>query len=477
MSKRVPFCYGAEQEFGFAPPNRFGYAPEALARRFIKALEIESEERGIPVREFMQFFGWWGGRAYLDNRVHLEITTGECMNLRDAVRFDLAIAGVVHTVHQVVMDDIYTKFAVYRTSVNTEKHPLGYHENYIIPLPIDPESVSDELIEDKSSPLNGFMFSSTCYTGVGRFHVSQGGQEPEYSISERALLLDQFGGLKTAGGSVPFKFKEGRSTGRYEIVLENRFAEPNQSEFQTYLRIGTRAIMTRLAVLGMLERMQGIDPTKNLFSAISDPSLKTRLTMENGKTIGIVDYQRKFLKVAKRAYEAGMDLGLSPEECDVVLSLFELTLDGLERDPMKLDYLDWVIKYRYLREFAERYEGKQHKATPLNELLKRDFAYHNVDPDHCWYVKLRDKGVIPAWFSDEERAATLQTCPRGPAQLRLDSLRRNDGVDGASWQMINLVHNGGVKHIPMATHRDDSPAQFQEFLTKMIGQPTTRLPV
>lgn len=337
-----------------------------------------------------------GGRLYIDAvGSHEEYATPECTSLRQLITYDRAGRALLQSLLEDL--EIQDGASFHNNSVDHfGGHTFGCHENYLV-------RVEEDSLVQMVEGLLPFLVTRQIFAGVGRVGghrltrpdsrsnvLSIGEHEVDYvwvsnfygveidptvefQLSQRADHI-----VRTVSSRVRFnraiinpKWDDLYAyNGMYRLHL--LFGESNQSEYAAMLKVGTTAV-----VLDLLEHhlapdgLQVRDPLIALRHVSRDPSYRWTVTLHDGRTIGAVDLQRRYLRSAQR-YFAGRD-----EDTDWTLREWERILDDLERDPLSTaDRLDWSAK-RVMYELFIESEGVSWRDDVLHSL---DLEYHNINP-------------------------------------------------------------------------------------------------
>lgn len=348
-----------------------------------------------------------GARLYIDAvGSHLEYATAECRSLKDLVANDRAGHRIiVRALKETGLDDVVS---IYNNSVDHfGGHTFGCHENYLV-------QSDAELLNESVNQLYPFLATRQIFAGVGRVggHIlTTSGIRPTYQevmdnpvdyiwvsqvygvvpdteinfqLSQRADHI-----LKTIASRV--RFNRAMINPKWEHFyshdgmtrLHLLFGESNQNEYAYALKVGTTAMVLRLLEEKRVsERLTLAQPVIALREVSRDPSFEWKVRLASGDTIGAVDLQREYLALAQ-AYQG------EGEQTDWVLSSWESTLDGLEKDPMAMaDRIDWVAK----RKIVEEYMASEGLSWDDDSLHSVDLEYHNIDPEKSLFHALQDMG-------------------------------------------------------------------------------------
>ncbi len=385
-----------------------------------------------------------GARFYIDAvGSHLEYATAECRSLKDLVANDRAGQRIiVRAINELGLDDAVS---VYNNSVDHfGGHTFGCHENYLV-------QSDGDLLNEAVNQLYPFLVTRQIFSGVGRVggHVlTTAGMRPTYQdvmdnpvdyiwvsqvygvipdvgvdfqLSQRADHI-----LKTIASRV--RFNRAIINPKWEHFyshdgmtrLHLLFGEANQNEFAYALKVGTTALVLRLLEDRLVPaEMTLSQPIVALREVSRDESFRWIVKLIDGQTLGAIDLQRAYLRLAQE-YRG------ESEQTDWVLREWEAILDGLERDPMALgDRIDWVAKRRIVEEYIAA-EGLDWRDESLHSI---DLEYHNIDPAKSLFHALQEMGQTRRMLDEVDIVDAMTEPPRntralGRSKLVHDVLRR-----------------------------------------------------
>lgn len=378
-----------------------------------------------------------GARFYIDAvGSHLEYATAECRLLKDVVANDRAgHRQIVRGINELGLSDAVS---VYNNSVDHfGGHTFGCHENYLV-------RADDDFLNTSVQMLYPFLVTRQIFAGVGRVggHIlTAGGLRPTYQeVMDNPvdyIWVSHVYGVEP-DTSVPFQLSQRAdhiiktiaSRVRFNRALINPkwehfyshegmtrlhllFGESNQSEYAYALKVGTTLLVLQLLEDGLVpESLSLAQPLLALREVSRDQNFKWLVTMADGTTIGSVDLQRMYLKLAER-YRGVSD------QTDWILNEWAFVLDGLEKDPMSLDdRLDWVIK----RKIVEQYMSEENVGWHDDALHSVDLEYHNIDPEKSLFHGYQEMGLTKRFVSDMDILDAMTDPPqntraKGRAQL------------------------------------------------------------
>jgi proteasome accessory factor PafA2 len=384
-----------------------------------------------------------GARYYVDH-AHPEISTPECVDALEIVRWDRAAEEIVRVsmdaARRLLNDG--SEIVTYKNNSDGKGNSYGCHENYLV---------------DRATPFGRIVAQITphfvtrqvfCGAGkVGTEFVGSTAAAVPYQLSQRADFFEEEVGLETTlkrpivntrdePHCDPQKYR------RLHVIV----GDANMAEVSTYLKVGTTSI-----VLAMIEDdALGTDLTlANPVSAIRqishDPSLRRTVMLRDGKRITAMEMQWAILERAKK-YERSHGLVAVGETVGAdVLARWETVLTGLERDRNTVaGWVDWVAKERLVTAFAERHDLKPGDA----KLKAIDLQYHDLRAERCL---ARRVGLETLVSDDDVRAAMTQPPTTTRAYFRGRCLQKwpNDIV-AANWDsMVFDIGRDPLRRVPM----------------------------
>ncbi len=424
---------GVETEFGCLVEDEYLGSPDEVVNLIkdtvffdlkLGAIDLHARD---DVFEPAQSGGFLlnGSRFYIDAvGSHLEYATAECLDLKDLVANDRA--GQRQIVRAIKELGFAEEVNVYNNSIDHfGGHTFGCHENYLI-------TDADRFLNERLPYLYPFLSTRQIFAGVGRVggHILTGDFRPNYQeISENPIdyiwVSHVYGVITDA--SVPFQLSQRAdhilktiaSRVRFNRAMINPkwehfythdgttrlhllFGESNQNEFAYALKVGTTSLVLRLIEEDLVPPDLLLDhPVLALREVSRDQSLQWIVKLANGSTIKSVDLQRIYLEQAQK-------LKGESNQTDWILSTWESTLDGLERDPMSMgDRIDWVAK----RLMIEEYRTMNGLDWGDDALHSVDLEYHNIDPDKGLFYGLQEMGKTKRMITDADIAIAQSDPP------------------------------------------------------------------
>lgn len=366
-----------------------------------------------------------GGRYYVDH-AHPEYCTPECINARELVKYDKA-GEIILNISRQISEEVLgknTRIIIHKNNSDHKGHSYGCHENYLMDRSVDFQEIVDGLTP--------FLVTRQIFTGSGKVGYENGSDPALYQISQRADFFESEVGLSTMVDRPIINTRDEphadeKRFRRLHVIV----GDANMSEFTTYLKVGTTALVLTLIEMGVIkDRFKLLNPVKAIKSVSRDLSCKGRISLLKGGDWTPVQVQREYLNLAVKHLTSTAD----PITRDI-LEKWEFVLDKLEEDPMQLDrHIDWVIKKRLI----EAYMRKFKLGWSDHRVLMLDLQYHDVDPEKGLYYRLVKNGQVERILEPGEAFSAVTDPPETTrAYFRGTCLKRySQQIHSVSWNSM-----------------------------------------
>jgi proteasome accessory factor A len=385
MKKRI---YGLENEFGiaFTCNGRRTLPSEKVVRYLFEKL--------ITTEGFLNVFLENGARFYLDTGCHPEYATPECASPMDVMIYDKAGERILENLLNYAQNKVHEEgfqgeLAIFKNNTDFVGNSYGCHENYLADRTADFYYMAEQLIP--------FLVTRQIFTGAGKVFRTRRGTV--YHISQRAQHIRQkISGTTTNERSIintrdePHAIKE--KYRRLHIIV----GDSNMSEFSTYLKVGTTALVLQMIEDDFLPPTFSLrNPVRAIKDISRDLTCREAVPLNSGKKYSALELQKEYLELAHRYYSTRP---MSPEAADI-LQKWEYVLTKLEEDPMQLHYeIDWVIKLHLLQAYGER--TNLAPETSGDRMLMLDLQYHDIRREKGLYFLLERKGQVVRLATNEQ---------------------------------------------------------------------------
>ena len=384
-----------------------------------------------------------GARYYVDH-AHPEISTPECVDAAEVVRFDRAAEEIVRrsmtAAGNVLGND--AEVVVYKNNSDGKGNSYGCHENYLMSRETPFGRIATQITPH--------FVTRQVFCGAGKVGcelAGVGADEVPYQLSQRADFFEEEVGLET---TLKRPIVNTRDEPHCDPQLYRRLhvivGDANMSEVATYLKVGTTAI-----ILAMIEDdVLGTDlvlanPVPAIRQISHDPTLARTVLLRSGRRATALEVQWSLLERAQK-YERSHGLSAVGDAVGAdVMQRWETVLNGLESDRASVaHWVDWVAKERLVRGYSER-----HGIAPGDARLKAlDLQYHDMRADRSLAGRVGLEVMIPA---DEVMAAMTNPPTTTRAYFRGRCLAKwPDDIVAANWDsMVFDLGRDPLRRVPM----------------------------
>ena len=393
MLRRI---YGIETEYGitFSLRGQRRLSPDEVSRFLFRKVVAWGRSSNVFLEN--------GSRLYLDVGSHPEYATAECDTLIDAVAQDKAGESILRELVEYaqgqlsdegIRGDIY----LFKNNTDSTGNSYGCHENYCI------ERIDDlTRLEQVFIP---YLISRQIFTGAGKVVTNAKGTA--YSMSQRAEhIWEAISSATTRSRPIINTRDEPHADPEKYRRLHVIVGDSNMSEFATYLKLGTAAV-----VLAMIEDRNTVLRDYNMASPINalrdisyDLWSKEPVKLSNGRDLTALEIQDDLCERAEQFLQG------HPLPADQVhaVQLWREVIEQYRNDPMGLaDRVDWIAKLQIIE--RERERSGVELSDPKIALI--DLLYHDTSFERGLYYRRQARGHLRRMVSDEEIASATHTPP------------------------------------------------------------------
>jgi hypothetical protein len=309
-----------------------------------------------------------GSRLYIDSGYHPELSTPECADPWDVVRYILAgerilldLAGKLEAREP----GASLQFFKCNVDYSGEGTTWGCHESYMHRM--SPEMLSAEIIPH--------LVSRVIYTGAGGFDSLAAGLA--FTLSPRVPHLERVVSESSTSARGIFHTKDESLSGGGYHRLHLICGESLCSQTAMWLKVATTALVVAMAEAGLTlsETVRLAAPLTALKGFASDPSCKARAIVAGRRWMTAIEIQRFYLESA----EANLRAPFMPFWAEEACRQWRAILDRLEKGPEAVSTtLDWAIKLSLYRDHAAR-QGFDWESLPhwthIHKRLDAALAY------------------------------------------------------------------------------------------------------
>jgi proteasome accessory factor A len=407
MERRI---FGLENEYGVTCTLRGQrrLSPDEVARYLFR--RVVSWGRSSNV--FLQN----GARLYLDVGSHPEYATPECDSIHDVVVHDKAGERILEQLltsaekrlaDEGIKGDIY----LFKNNTDSAGNSYGCHENYLTGRNDDLAHYTNNLIP--------FLVTRQIYAGSGK--VLQTARGAMFCISQRAEhIWEGTSSATTRSRPIINTRDEPHADAERYRRLHVIVGDSNMSEYATFLKVGTTAILLRMLEEPnvVMRDMTLENPIRAIREISHDMTCTRKVRLANGREATALEIQSEYLTRALR-YADRRDF--SPLEKQA-LGMWEQALTTIEKDPLGQDReADWVIKYKLIEAYRERHGLEL--TDPKVGLL--DLQYHDINRSRGVFYRMQDRGLVERICDDTEIDEAIDTPPQTTrARLRGEFIKK-----------------------------------------------------
>ena len=388
-----------------------------------------------------------GARYYVDH-AHPEVSTPECRTAREVVLYDRAGEEIIRESMQRANDLLpeHHEIITYKNNSDGKGNSYGCHENYLI---------SRELpFGQLASFITTHFITRQIYCGAGKVgseFFTEKSDAVAYQISQRADFFEEEIGLETTirrpiintrdePHCDPDKYR------RLHVIV----GDANMSEYATYLKVGTTAIVLAMIEDGAFPSHLIVDsPVSTIRTVSRDTGLSTPIRLTNGTVKTSLEIQFLILDAAEKYHSYdGLSCVCSdefPNEAVNILQLWRETLTNLSIGGVgSYDTIDWLAKKKLIDAYQERND-----LSPNDARLKAlDLQYHDMRVGKNLSSRMNLRKLVTQTDVDIARTDPPQSTR---AYFRGECLKRwPEFVVSANWDCIIFdVGDGPLRRIPM----------------------------
>ncbi|MDA8209757.1 MAG: proteasome accessory factor PafA2 family protein, partial [Actinomycetota bacterium] len=287
--------FGLENEYGVTCTLRGQrrLSPDEVARYLFRRVVSWGRSSNVFLEN--------GARLYLDVGSHPEYATPECDSLADLVAHDKAgeriLEGLVFSAEARMREEgIRGVVYLFKNNTDSAGNSYGCHENYLTTRADDFARYTEVLIP--------FLVSRQIFTGAGK--VLQTARGPVFSISQRAEhIWEGVSSATTRSRPIINSRDEPHADAELYRRLHVIVGDSNMSEYTTFLKVGTTAIMLRMLEdpSVVLRDFSIENPIRAIREISHDLTCARRVRLANGRELSALDIQTEYCDRAHKYRE------------------------------------------------------------------------------------------------------------------------------------------------------------------------------
>ncbi len=393
MLRRI---YGIETEYGitFSLRGQRRLSPDEVSRFLFRKVVAWGRSSNVFLEN--------GSRLYLDVGSHPEYATAECDTLADVVAQDKAGEAILRELvdyaqGQLADEGIRGDIYLFKNNTDSTGNSYGCHENYCIDRIEDLTRLEQVFIP--------YLISRQIFTGAGKVVTNAKGTA--YSMSQRAEhIWEAISSATTRSRPIINTRDEPHADPEKYRRLHVIVGDSNMSEFATYLKIGTAAV-----VLAMIEDRTTVLRDYNMASPINalrdisyDLWSKEPVRLVSGRDMTALEIQEDLCERAEHFIQS-RDV---PDDQVNAVRLWREVIEQYRSDPMRLsDRVDWIAKLQIIE--RERERSGVELSDPKIALI--DLLYHDTDLQRGLYYRRQARGHFARMVDDDDIQRASQIPP------------------------------------------------------------------
>ena len=324
-----------------------------------------------------------GARYYVDH-AHPEYSSPECATIRDAVLFDIAGEFILRESMNKANERLPqgVRIDLFKNNSDGKGNSYGCHENYLIDRHLP--------FAKLAAFITTHFVTRQVFCGSGKVgHETPTGvvDQSGFQISQRADFFEELVGLETTMKRPIVNTRDephcdAQKYRRLHVIV----GDANMSQFATYLKLGTTALVLSMVEDGMFPQHLLIAHPVHAIKQISrDISMTEQVLMADGSRMTALAIQGELCAAARAYVEKSAYCGISHDEAQQILLDWEQTLHLLVAQPISLvKKIDWIAKLQLVNGTRKR-----HSLPDSDSRLKAiDLMYHSLNPEVCLATKL-----------------------------------------------------------------------------------------
>jgi proteasome accessory factor A len=406
MKRRI---FGLENEYGLTCTlnGQRRLSPDNVARYLF--------EKVIPGARNANVFLENGARLYLDTGFHPEYATPECDDVVDLCVYDKAGERLVEDLlnqaeKRLREDGISGNILLFKNNTDSAGNSYGCHENYLVSRDVSFQRLAEALIP--------FFVTRQVFSGAGK--VLQTPRGFHYCLSQRAQhICQEISGATTSSRSIINTRDEPHADAERYRRLHVIVGDSNMSEFATWLKVATTAVVLDMIEDGYFDRDYSLQsPVQAIRDISHDTTLRETVKLKDGRSMTALEIQKEYLEACQHYH---WKHGRDPVTGEV-LDRWTEVLTRLEADPAQCGReVDWVIKRGLIEGYMSRHRVSWR--DPRVSLI--DLQYHDIRPYKGLYYRLAQRGLVERVVTDEQIETAKHTPPQTTrARLRGEFIRR-----------------------------------------------------
>src|SRR2546423_2656344 len=236
-----------------------------------------------------------GALLYLDTGFHPEYATPECDDITELVIHDKAgeriVEDLLHQAEKRLREDgISGNILLFKNNTDSAGNSYGCHENYLVSRDVSFQRLAEALIP--------FFVTRQIFAGAGK--VLQTPRGFHYCLSQRAQhICQEISGATTSSRPIINTRDEPHADADRYRRLHVIVGDSNMSEFATYLKVGTTALVLDMIEAGTVMRDLTLEnPIRAIREVSHDITGRRKVRLASGREASALEVQREYYEKA-----------------------------------------------------------------------------------------------------------------------------------------------------------------------------------
>ena len=385
-----------------------------------------------------------GARLYVDH-AHPEYSSPEVMTPRDVIAWDRAGELIMlEAVRRLSAVPGSAGVNLYKNNTDGKGASYGTHENYLMRRETPFTDIVRHLIP--------FFVARQVIVGAGRVGIGQDSRTAGFQLSQRADFFEVEVGLETTLKRPIINTRdEPHAVADLYRRLHVIIGDANQCDVANLLKVGTTSLVLAMIEDGTLTQdLTVAKPVATLHAVSHDPSLRTRLTLRDGRRLTALELLWEYYEAAAAYLDArGLGGDDDPDTAEV-MRLWADVMTRLGTDIMSCARdVDWVAKLQLMEGYRDR-DGLAWSDPRLSAI---DIQWSDVRPEKGLFHRLAERGRITSLVDAVEVKAAMTEPPEDTrAWFRGKCLEKFSGqVAAASWDSVifDVPGRQALQRVPM----------------------------
>ena len=385
-----------------------------------------------------------GARLYVDH-AHPEYSSPEVMTPRDVIAWDRAGELIMlEAVRRLSAVPGSAGVNLYKNNTDGKGASYGTHENYLMRRETPFTDIVRHLIP--------FFVARQVIVGSGRVGIGQDSRTAGFQLSQRADFFEVEVGLETTLKRPIINTRdEPHAVADLYRRLHVIIGDANQCDVANLLKVGTTSLVLAMIEDGTLTQdLTVAKPVATLHAVSHDPSLRTLLTLRDGRRLTALELLWEYYEAAAAYLDArGLGGDDDPDTAEV-MRLWADVMTRLGTDIMSCARdVDWVAKLQLMEGYRDR-DGLAWSDPRLSAI---DIQWSDVRPEKGLFHRLAERGRITSLVDAVEVKAAMTEPPEDTrAWFRGKCLEKFSGqVAAASWDSVifDVPGRQALQRVPM----------------------------